>query len=115
MTDWADEIEKQIEDALNNTNQCEHFVALPMGLIARELRAAERRGRAEGMREAADMMVGAKFYSINNCPYCGSRDLRKSFYRAGEDSGHEIVCIPEGRKIVCAEEILAASKLDQPE
>jgi hypothetical protein len=84
--------------------------------IAAALRAAERRGRAAGMREAAETMFSAKFHSINNCPYCGTRDLRKSFYRAGEDSGHEIVCIPEGRKIICAEEILfAAAKLEQPD
>ena len=52
--DWADIIEREIEDEMNNSVQCEQFISLPHGRVAAELRIAKAEGYLLCGKEWAD-------------------------------------------------------------
>ena len=53
MTDWADEEADRLRKEIEGLHNCGYLVRTPG--LANALRAAELRGRASGMREAAEM------------------------------------------------------------
>ena len=57
MTDWADDIAGRLQDDLDNSDQCEHHVALPYGLAP-----ALRKAKADGMRMASELCGSDNYF-----------------------------------------------------